>query len=193
MAFRPRLNDLGADDIRALSDAIYDVITEQIGADHENDAIVDHHWNLLSAHRGLVSKLESFLVDKGLQRFVPLPAWDPSELIKGKPPDAPPFGQYNPALDFFRIKGIVNGQSDESVNIWYNSPWVARPILPQALEPDAVPTFRSAQTLSEEVGTLAGVNWHTQAHAMLGIPLTHENTAVGALIFWPFHASFCDL
>jgi hypothetical protein len=81
---RPTINSLPASERRVLASAVVDFITQPILDEHANA----HDWHhpdvgalFFVRHHEYLNKLESFLVSRGLNRFVPVPMWDPGSPI----------------------------------------------------------------------------------------------------------------
>ena len=127
------------------------------------------HIEFFPAHRAYIEEMETFLMSRGGQEFVPLPKWD----------DARPIPSH-----FRAVKERDNGIRRPELNPFYeisprHHPLPATATLPKLCE------FVEVESLVHEIEP-----WHVEVHALLGgvMALSPREEAAAALIFWPWHA-----
>jgi hypothetical protein len=144
---------------KELADAIFEAITP---ARHEQHAKLNHNSTaLLSDHRDFIASVEEALIDRGLRRYVPLPAWGAHNAIP-----AP----------FHRVKPHHGSPSTLS----NTNPQIQ---LPSGLRPPAIYGY---QNDSEFLNAIR--SYHSDVHIKVGGAMEKLEYSASATIFYPWHA-----
>jgi Common central domain of tyrosinase/FG-GAP-like repeat len=161
MGRRQDLNALPAGERQALVNLILQYLNDAVVAAHITITHAGEH--IFTGHRRYIEELEAFLAAQGAGRFVPLPAWNPTNPI---PPE------------FNVVKPQDNGTPRPAlVNLNPNLP------MPSQFAPPAVCNFTSATLLGNAVNS----PWHNSLHGAVGGTMSDFATASAAPIFWCWH------
>ena len=169
---RGRLADLVAGERQALADYISMFLTDAVIDLHPH---FDHDYTVVDAHRRYLTRLERFLATNGGKRFIPLPAWNPSEPIPAE------FQKVEPYDD-----GTMDRSAGGSATAMLRSPLQninPNIALPAGLQPPALCNLTTLRDL-----WLAMLQWHADVHFGVGGAMQDIHVSPSALIFWPWHA-----
>lgn len=121
----------------------------------------DHH--LFIDHDRYILDIEAYLVGRGFQEFVPLPAWDAAKPIP---------------KEFRVVRNHDDGTKREPLNNM--SPNIR---MPDDFRLPAVCKYLDDSALVRDTG-----GWHGSVHGTIGGSMSSFDTASAAPIFWPWHA-----
>jgi len=154
---------------------------------------------LFTAHRDYVAKLEDFLLANSGAEFVPLPQWDPSMNLPGRPlkPGLPGLPPLVAASEFFKVASH-DGAPLPGPNPLYNE-LPNKPRLPQRFTFPSIGEFTDASMLQHAYGDTfpdTTVTFHVEVHLKVGgvmsAPPQLGMLAPCATAFWPYHAMLAD-
>jgi hypothetical protein len=162
-----------AADLQLLASEILNYVDESVRVEHA----VAHEWHhmgnplFFDGHRQFIGNLESWLVERGLSQFVPLPKWDPATRMP-KPFEA------------VKLLPAVT-QAGFGPNI--ENPAPNRPAPNSVAD---LSRFSTPALLSADSGLQ---NWHGNVHVAVGGAMRSIDVSPCAAIFWPWHAFIDDI
>jgi hypothetical protein len=165
---RADLNALSQQDQRTLCGAILQFLTDAVVASHRQ--ITHSGAHLILGHRTYIERLERFLRQQGLQRFIPLPKWDPATQIP---------------VEFRGVRPYDNGSVADRTPLQNFNPGMPLPV--QFTRPGlcGIPTL---DELGDDIN-----QWHGDVHVAVGGAMGDADTSPAAPIFWCWHAFIDDV
>jgi hypothetical protein len=159
-------------DRQQLAAEILNYVDEAVRTEHKNA----HEWHhvgnpeFFNGHRRFIAKLETALKARGLDRFVPLPKWDPATTI-------PPELRGVKLLPEVISRGL--GQIDNP-----------SPNLPTPANLADLSRFPTVAALSADFELQS---WHGVVHGRIGGAMSDPHVSPCATVFWLWHAFIDDV